>query len=71
MCFFCEIYALALHCRAGWASIRSNKMASMKDANFEVVFQEEFFFSMGKVLTKKILLENHRRQHKLVCLKIF
>ena len=47
-------------------------MASMKDANFEVVFQEEFFFSMGKVLTKKILLENrHRRQHKLVCLKIF
>ena len=54
MCFFCEIYALALHCRAGRASIRSNKMASMKDANFEVVFQEEFFFSMGKVLTKKI-----------------
>ena len=27
-------------------------MASMKDANFEVVFQEEFFFSMEKVLTE-------------------
>ena len=46
-------------------------MASMKDGNFEVAFQEEFFFSMGKVLTKKILLEHDRRQHKLVCLKIF
>ena len=61
---------MALHCTAGQAGVRSDKMASLRDANFEVVFQVELFFSLRKVLTKKILSEHRRRQHKLACVKI-